>query len=96
MKALEATEKQEAEEQRLNEYAMNGEQYRIKGEIYKQMGRPEEAIKFLQKYIRVDDSLKIANERLASSEFATLLNVEKAQCGEKRINAPGERKRVEQ
>lgn len=83
MKALEATEKQEAEEQRLNEYAMNGEQYRIKGEIYKQMGRPEEAIKFLQKYIRVDDSLKIANERLASSEFATLLNVEKLNAEKK-------------
>ena len=85
VKALEATEKQEAEEQRLNEYAMNGEQYRIKGEIYKQMGRPEEAIKFLQKYIRVDDSLKIANERLASSEFATLLNVEKLNAEKKEL-----------
>lgn len=85
MKALEATEKQEAEEQRLNEYAMNGEQYRIKGEIYKQMGRPEEAIKFLQKYIGVDDSLKIANERLASSEFATLLNVEKLNAEKKEL-----------
>lgn len=85
VKALEATEKQEAEEQRLNEYAMNGKQYRIKGEIYKQMGRPEEAIKFLQKYIRVDDSLKIANERLASSEFATLLNVEKLNAEKKEL-----------
>ena len=85
MKALEATEKQEAEEQRLNEYAMNGEQYRIKGEIYKQMGRPEEAIKFLQKYIGVDDSLKIANEQLASSEFATLLNVEKLNAEKKEL-----------
>lgn len=84
-KALEATEKQEAEEQRLNEYAMNSEKYRIKGEIYKQMGRPEEAVKYLQKYIAVDDSLKIANERLASSEFATLLNVEKLNAEKKEL-----------
>lgn len=77
VKALEAVEKQKTEEQRLNEYAMSSGQYRLKGEIYRQMGRPDEAVKFLKKYIEVDDSLKIANEQLASSEYATLLNVEK-------------------
>ena len=76
VKALEAVEKQKTEEQRLNEYAMSSGQYRLKGEIYRQMGRPDEAVKFLKKYIEVDDSLKIANEQLASSEYATLLNVE--------------------
>lgn len=84
-KALEAAEKQEAEEQRLNEYALNGEQYRLKGEIYKQMGKPEKAVKYLQMYIEVDDSLKIANEQLASSEFATLLNVEKLNAEKKEL-----------
>ena len=84
-KALEAAEKQKAEEQRLNEYAMSSEQYRLKGEIYRQMGRPDEAVKFLKKYIEADDSLKIANEQLASSEFATLLNVEKLNAEKKEL-----------
>ena len=84
-KALEAAEKQKAEEQRLNEYAMSSEQYRLKGEIYRQMGRPDEAVKFLKKYIEADDSLKIANEQLASSEFATLLNVEKLNTEKKEL-----------
>ena len=84
-KALEAVEKQKAEEQRLNEYAMSSGQYRLKGEIYRQMGRPDEAVKFLKKYIEVDDSLKIASERLASSEFATLLNVEKLNAEKKEL-----------
>ena len=83
--ALEAAEKQKAEEQRLNEYAMSSEQYRLKGEIYRQMGRPDEAVKFLKKYIEADDSLKIANEQLASSEFATLLNVEKLNTEKKEL-----------
>ncbi len=79
-----AVEKQKTEEQRLNEYAMSSGQYRLKGEIYRQMGRPDEAVKFLKKYIEVDDSLKIANEQLASSEYATLLNVEKFSMRRKR------------
>ncbi|RAZ93465.1 two-component sensor histidine kinase, partial [Klebsiella oxytoca] len=55
------------------------------GEIYRQMGRPDEAVKFLKKYIEVDDSLKIANEQLASSEYATLLNVEKLNAEKKEL-----------
>ena len=78
-------EKQKTEEQRLNEYAMSSGQYRLKGEIYRQMGRPDEAVKFLKKYIEVDDSLKIANEQLASSEYATLLNVEKLNAEKKEL-----------
>lgn len=85
VKALEAVEKQKTEEQRLNEYAMSSGQYRLKGEIYRQMGRPDEAVKFLKKYIEVDDSLKIANEQLASSEYATLLNVEKLNAEKKEL-----------
>ncbi len=41
------------------------------------MGNMSEAIKYLQMYIEAEDSLKIANEQMASSEFATLLEVEK-------------------
>ena len=85
VKALDAVEKQKTEEQRLNEYAMSSGQYRLKGEIYRQMGRPDEAVKFLKKYIEVDDSLKIANEQLASSEYATLLNVEKLNAEKKEL-----------
>lgn len=64
---------------------MSSGQYRLKGEIYRQMGRPDEAVKFLKKYIEVDDSLKIANEQLASSEYATLLNVEKLNAEKKEL-----------
>lgn len=42
-------------------------------------------MKFLKKYIEADDSLKIANEQLASSEFATLLNVEKLNAEKKEL-----------
>lgn len=52
------------------------------------MGNMSEAIKYLQMYIEAEDSLKIANEQMASSEFATLLEVEKLNA-EKGINAPG-------
>lgn len=96
VKALEAVEKQKTEEQRLNEYAMSSGQYRLKGEIYRQMGRPDEAVKFLKKYIEVDDSLKIANEQLASSEYATLLNVEKLNAEKKELMLRTKRKGVEQ
>ena len=94
VKALEAVEKQKAEEQRLNEYAMSSGQYRLKGEIYRQMGRPDEAVKFLKKYIEVDDSLKIANEQLASSEYATLLNVEKLNAEKKELMLQAQEKEL--
>lgn len=84
-KALEAAEKQEMEEQRFSEHVLSSNQYRIKAEIYNQMGRTEEAIKYMQMYIKTDDSLKIANEQLASSEFATLLNVEKLNAEKKEL-----------
>ena len=94
VKALEAVEKQKTEEQRLNEYAMSSGQYRLKGEIYRQMGRPDEAVKFLKKYIEVDDSLKIANEQVSSSEFATLLNVEKLNAEKKELMLQAQEKEL--
>ena len=53
------------------------------------MGNMSEASKYLQMYIEAEDSLKIANEQMASSEFATLLEVEKLNAEKKGINAPG-------
>lgn len=93
-KALEAAEKQEAEEQRLNENALNCEQYRIKGDIYQKMGKPNEAMKYLQMYIETDDSLRIANEQLAISEFATLLNVEKLNAEKKELLVQTQKKEL--
>ena len=48
------------------------------------MGNMSEAIKYLQMYIEAEDSLKIANEQMASSEFATLLESGETQCRKKR------------
>ncbi len=93
-KALASTDNQQIEERRLNEYALDSEQYRTKGEIYKQMGKPEEAVKYLQMYIQIDDSLKIANEQLASSEFATLLNVEKLNAEKKELMLQTQKKEL--
>ena len=76
-KALEAANKQEVEEKRLNESALSSNHYRIKGDIYKEMGNLYMAVEYLQKYINTEDSLKVINEQMASSEFATLLDVEK-------------------
>lgn len=76
-KALEAAKKQEAEELNLSESIQNSVHYLTKGKIYSNMGNMSEASKYLQMYIEAEDSLKIANEQMASSEFATLLEVEK-------------------
>lgn len=45
--------------------------------LYSKVNRKDNALKCYQRYIEIDDSLKIAYEEMASSEFATLLNVEK-------------------
>lgn len=84
-KALEAADKQEIEEKRFSESAFNSSHYRIKGEIYSEMGNMNQAVKYLQMYIKAEDSLKINNEQMASSEFATLLNVEKLNSEKKEL-----------
>lgn len=93
-KALIAAEQQELEEQRLNENVLNCEQYRIKGDIYKKMGKPDQAMKYLQMYIETDDSLRIANEQLSISEFATLLNVEKLNAEKKELLVQTQKKEL--
>ena len=52
------------------------------------MGNMSEAIKYLQMYIEAEDSLKIANEQMASSEFATCSKWRNS-MPKKGINAPG-------
>jgi len=84
-KALEAAKMQEKEERRLSESILSSIHYRTQGEIYQKMGNMNLAVKYLQMYINTDDSLKIANEQVASSEFATLLNVEKLNAEKKEL-----------
>lgn len=93
-KALEATNKQELEQQRLNEHAMNSKQLRIKGEIYNKMGNSNEAVKYLLLYIQAEDSSKIENEQRATSEFATLLNVEKLNAEKKELTLQAKEKEL--
>lgn len=93
-KALEAADKQEIEEQRLNESIQSSNHYRIKGDIYREMGNANQAVKYLYKYIQSDDSLKIANEQMASSEFATLLDVEKLNSEKKELMLQAQEKEI--
>lgn len=93
-KALEAADMQEIEEQRLSESALNSSHYRTKGEIYSDMGNMSQAVKYLQMYIKTEDSLKITNEQMASSEFATLLNVEKLNSEKKELMLQAQEKEI--
>lgn len=93
-KALEAADRQEMEEQRLSESALNSSHYRTKGEIYSDMGNMSQAAKYLQMYIKTEDSLKITNEQMASSEFATLLNVEKLNAEKKELMLQAQEKEI--
>lgn len=93
-KALEAADMQEMEERRLSESALNSNHYRTKGEIYSDMGNMSQAVKYLQMYISTEDSLKITNEQMASSEFATLLNVEKLNSEKKELMLQAQEKEL--
>ena len=93
-KALEAAKMQEKEERRLSESILSSIHYRTQGEIYQKMGNMNLAVKYLQMYINTDDSLKIANEQVASSEFATLLNVEKLNAEKKELMLQAQEKEL--
>ncbi len=93
-KALEAAKMQEKEERRLSESILSSIHYRTQGEIYQKMGNINLAVKYLQMYINTDDSLKIANEQVASSEFATLLNVEKLNAEKKELMLQAQQKEL--
>ncbi|WP_294471843.1 HAMP domain-containing sensor histidine kinase [uncultured Bacteroides sp.] len=93
-KALEAADKQEMEQRRLNESIQSSNYYRTIGEIYSEMGNPNQAVKYLQMYIKAEDSLKIANEQMASSEFATLLDVEKLNLEKKELMLQAQQKEI--
>ena len=93
-KALEAAKMQEKEERRLSESILSSSHYRTQGEIYQKMGNMNLAVKYLQMYINTDDSLKIANEQVSSSEFATLLNVEKLNAEKKELMLQAQEKEL--
>ncbi len=93
-KALEAAKMQEKEERRLSESILSSIHYRTQGEIYQKMGNMNLAVKYLQMYINTDDSLKIANEQVSSSEFATLLNVERLNAEKKELMLQAQEKEL--
>src|SRR3712207_3265740 len=93
-KALEAAEKQRLEESNLGEHVQSGNHYRSKGEIYSRMGHFDTAVDYFKKYMEAEDSLKTANEQLASSEFATLLNVELLNAEKKELMLQAQKKEI--
>lgn len=84
-KALESTDRKISEEQGLNEQALRSGQYRKKGEIYLAMNRKELAANYLSKYIQLEDSIKLRNEDLTASGYATLVNLEKVEREKKEL-----------
>ncbi len=78
-KALEAADNQIAEELLLNESALKNSHYRMKGEIYLAMNRKELAADFFHKYIEHEDSVRLNNEQITTSGYATLVNLEKVE-----------------
>lgn len=93
-KALEAAEKQRLEESNLGEHVQSSNHYRSKGEIYSRMGHFDTAVDYFKKYMEAEDSLKTANEQLASSEFATLLNVELLNAEKKELMLQAQKKEI--
>ena len=84
-KALEASNQQAKEEERLKEYALNSTQIRSKAKIFYHLGKVDSAYNCLQEYLTLEDSIKLENEQRATGEFATLLNVEKLKSEKKEL-----------
>ena len=78
-KALESADKQIEEELNLNEHALRNSHYRKKGEIYLAMNRKDLAADYLSKYILLEDSIRLNNDELTTSGYATLVNLEKVE-----------------
>lgn len=93
-KALEAIDKRTTAEQELNEYALNNTQYYDKGNVYYDMGNAEKAALYYKRFIALNDSLRIDNEQRATSEFATLLNVEKLNSEKKELELEAQSKEI--
>lgn len=93
-KALVAADKQIEEELRLNEHALQGSHYRMKGEIYRAMGRKDLATDFLAKYILLEDSIRQSNEEQSISGFATLVNMERLNAEKKELVLQAQKKEL--
>ena len=78
-KALESVDKQIEEELGLNERALRNSHYRKKGETYLAMNRKDLAADYLSKYIILEDSIRLNNDELTTSGYATLVNLEKVE-----------------
>lgn len=79
VRALESVDKQIEEELGLNERALRNGHYRKKGEIFLAMNRKDLAAEYLSKYIILEDSLRLNNEEITTSGYATLVNLEKVE-----------------
>ena len=73
------------EELKLNEHALRNGHYRMKGEIYLAMSKKELAATFLAKYIQLEDSVRVNDDELTTSGFATLVNLEKVEREKKEL-----------
>lgn len=93
-RALEASDKLIAAEQRLNEHALKSSHYRMKGEIYQAMGRNELANDYLTKYILLEDSIRHKNEEQSISGFATLVNMERLNSEKKELMLQAQRREL--
>lgn len=93
-KALAAADKQIEEELRLNEHALQSSHYRMKGEIYRAMGRKDLATDFLAKYILLEDSIRQSNEEQSISGFATLVNMERLNAEKKELVLQAQKKEL--
>ncbi|WP_221657509.1 tetratricopeptide repeat-containing sensor histidine kinase [Bacteroides salyersiae] len=93
-KALVAADKQIEEELRLNEHALQSSHYRMKGEIYRAMGRKDLATDFLAKYILLEDSIRQSNEEQSISGFATLVNMERLNAEKKELVLQAQKKEL--
>lgn len=76
-KTIQAVNNMQSAANSRNEVVLNNARRKIMGEIYHEMGNTKLAAQYFSQYIAQSDSLRIAQEEKTSSEFATLLNVEK-------------------
>ncbi len=83
--ALTAADRQIEEENRLSEYIQLGSHYKKKADVYLAMGRKDLAANYFDKYIQLEDSLKLNNEELTTGGYATLVNLEKVEREKKEL-----------
>lgn len=93
-KALIAIKNRTKEETHLNEHEVNISRFKETGELYEFMGNYKLAMSYMKEYIAMQDSLKIKNEQRSTSEFATLLDMEKLNSEKKELILQSQKKEI--